>query len=291
MACTLLESDVEIGGVLVVHLYGQIIEFYKLYEKAKSLGILLVEDVAQAQGGKYNNAQPAGSLGDFSIFSFGHTKILDCGGGGALLTNDRSLFTKARANAIELHPKIENADLQYANFKELYYRIWDENRKDARNLIKISDLGNQYRSLFLHAADIKIVSYLYKKMPRLNGIVKKRLENYNEYRAQLAGCDKIQIVEMSDNSVPWRFVFLVKSCVRDELMHFLRKRSVDVSSWYPPLFVFVKNNMPINKLCPKSQEFASCVVNLWVGPNLDREKVIKNCDNVLEFFEQKPYIV
>ena len=52
-----------------------------------SAGCLSSEDAAQSLGGTYQG-QAHGSFGDFSIFSFGGTKIISAGGEGALLFDD-----------------------------------------------------------------------------------------------------------------------------------------------------------------------------------------------------------
>jgi dTDP-4-amino-4,6-dideoxygalactose transaminase len=56
--------------------------------------ILLIEDAAQAVGGKYQNKK-LGSFGSFGCFSFNADKIISCGEGGALSVNDEALYQKA----------------------------------------------------------------------------------------------------------------------------------------------------------------------------------------------------
>src|SRR3989442_15874925 len=56
-------------------------------------GIHVIEDSAEAIGSKYRQS-PAGSLGDFGVFSFHGSKTLTTGEGGMLVTNDQQLYER-----------------------------------------------------------------------------------------------------------------------------------------------------------------------------------------------------
>jgi len=78
-------------AVIVPHMFGSPADL----EKIESVGIEVIEDCAQAIGSKYGNRQ-AGSIGRFSIMSFYANKVMACGEGGALLSNDERLLKVAR---------------------------------------------------------------------------------------------------------------------------------------------------------------------------------------------------
>ncbi|MBI3584946.1 MAG: DegT/DnrJ/EryC1/StrS family aminotransferase [Nitrospinae bacterium] len=75
------------AAVIVVHLFGQPATIDEIIDYAKRKSIFVIEDAAQAFGGVYKNGAKLGTLGDIGIFSFGYEKIIDAGGGGAILTN------------------------------------------------------------------------------------------------------------------------------------------------------------------------------------------------------------
>ena len=61
---------------------------------ARKHKLLVIEDAAQACGGSYRG-KPLGSMGHAGAFSFNHYKILSCGEGGAVVTNDKAVYHRA----------------------------------------------------------------------------------------------------------------------------------------------------------------------------------------------------
>jgi dTDP-4-amino-4,6-dideoxygalactose transaminase len=89
------------AAVIAVHLFGQPAPIDEIIDYAKGKSIFVIEDAAQSFGGIYKNGKKLGTLGDIGIFSFGYEKIIDAGGGGAILTNRLDIST-------ELKKKTEN---------------------------------------------------------------------------------------------------------------------------------------------------------------------------------------
>ena len=84
-------------AIMVVHLYGRVMDMVPVREIAKRHGLKVIEDSAQAHGARFGG-QRAGSLGDAAGFSFYPGKNLGClGDGGAVTTNDDALAEKVRA--------------------------------------------------------------------------------------------------------------------------------------------------------------------------------------------------
>jgi dTDP-4-amino-4,6-dideoxygalactose transaminase len=75
-------------AIIPVHLYGQATDLLPLQALAQRYGLKILEDVAQAFGGKYKGKR-LGTIGDASAFSFFPTKNLGAyGDAGLLTTND-----------------------------------------------------------------------------------------------------------------------------------------------------------------------------------------------------------
>ena len=92
-----LSSIFDVGAVLVTHFYGLICDIAPIAEACSAHGIPLIEDAAQAFGAKLAGKR-AGALADVGIFSFGLLKHVTGFFGGAVLTKDRKLDAKIRAD-------------------------------------------------------------------------------------------------------------------------------------------------------------------------------------------------
>ena len=73
-------------AVIPVDLYGNMPDYDRLREIASRHGVAIIEDAAEAVGGRYKG-RPAGALGDTGVYSFHGSKILTTGEGGLLATD------------------------------------------------------------------------------------------------------------------------------------------------------------------------------------------------------------
>ncbi len=82
-------------AIMPVHVFGRPAEMTEIAELAKSRGIYIIEDAAEAHGAQYDGKQ-VGSFSDISSFSFFANKIITTGEGGICLTNDENLAGRMR---------------------------------------------------------------------------------------------------------------------------------------------------------------------------------------------------
>ncbi len=82
-------------AIMVVHTYGHPVEMEPVIKLAKKYGLYVIEDAAEANGEKYKEKK-TGSLGDIACFSYYANKILTCGEGGMVVTNNESWAERAR---------------------------------------------------------------------------------------------------------------------------------------------------------------------------------------------------
>lgn len=81
-------------AVIPVHIQGFPCKMGEICKIAKKHNIFVLEDACQADGGTYNGKR-LGTIGDAGALSFNYYKIITCGEGGALLTNNRTIFERA----------------------------------------------------------------------------------------------------------------------------------------------------------------------------------------------------
>ncbi len=83
-------------AVLLVHMSGAPGDLDGILEVARSAGLPVVEDCAQASGASYKG-KPIGSQGDLAIFSFQLNKNMTAGEGGMVVCNDEHLYKRCFA--------------------------------------------------------------------------------------------------------------------------------------------------------------------------------------------------
>ncbi|MCW8876892.1 MAG: DegT/DnrJ/EryC1/StrS family aminotransferase [Kangiellaceae bacterium] len=78
-------------AVNVVHMCGSMAKLDEIKAICEKHSIVLLEDACQAVGGSYKG-QALGSIGDVGCFSFDSVKTITCGEGGAVITNQESIY-------------------------------------------------------------------------------------------------------------------------------------------------------------------------------------------------------
>lgn len=79
------------SAIVGVHAFGNPCAIRELEILAKDMKIKLFFDSAHAFGAKYHDSY-LGGFGDAEVFSFSATKLLPCGEGGVITTNDDSIY-------------------------------------------------------------------------------------------------------------------------------------------------------------------------------------------------------
>jgi perosamine synthetase len=102
-----------IAAIMPVHVLGHPVETQRLKKLAQTYDIPVVEDASEALGSR-DSGMPVGSQGLASCYSFNGNKILTCGGGGMVATDDpdfafriRHLTTQAKTSKFEyIHDEV-----------------------------------------------------------------------------------------------------------------------------------------------------------------------------------------
>jgi perosamine synthetase len=213
----------------------------------KKRGVAFIEDAAQAFGSKTSDDVYVGTIGDIGSFSFSPHKIVACGQGGALVTND----------------------------KDTYERI--ERLKDFGRLAGGADV-HDYFGINSKFTDIQAVIGL-EQLKKLPARIKLKKEMLGKYIVGLGNI--VEHLHFTPSAVPWfQDIYVDK---RDELMFFLKGKGVQTRPLYPALHtqkIFARpNDFPV------ATEYAS--KGLWLPSSLslsDRD-LIYVCDQIKAFYK------
>ncbi len=81
-------------AIMPVHMCGSMANLDELQSICKAHNLILIEDSSQATGATYKG-KPLGSIGDLGCLSLDYVKIITCGEGGAVLTNNERYYTNS----------------------------------------------------------------------------------------------------------------------------------------------------------------------------------------------------
>jgi dTDP-4-amino-4,6-dideoxygalactose transaminase len=191
-----------VQAVVVVHLYGQLLELDELAALAARHGVPIVEDCAQALGATRFGKGP-GRHGRVTCLSFDPTKVIGaCGSGGALLTNDPEIARIARR--LRYHGHAGN-------------RVYDM-------------VGYNWQMDSIQAAIIDV------KLDHLASWQDQRARIAETFRKGIAARQDIRPLATLEGNVHNHHKFVIQAERRDALQKHLTERGVQTSIHYnPPL--------------------------------------------------------
>ena len=123
-------------AVIASHLHGGLVDMPRLVDAAKSNGLAVVEDACQASGAIVYG-RPAGTWGDVGTFSFGGSKLLTAGRGGAVVTRHADAAQRMKVYCEEGNDAFPLSELQAAVLMPQWQKLSERHvhrSKSARNL-------------------------------------------------------------------------------------------------------------------------------------------------------------
>ncbi|MCI0381146.1 MAG: aminotransferase class V-fold PLP-dependent enzyme [Gemmataceae bacterium] len=125
--------------IIASHLHGGVVPMRELTELARVHKIAVIEDAAQCPGARVQG-QMAGRWGDVGIFSFGGSKLLSAGRGGAFVTERADLHQRARNWQLRGNLVCPLSELQAAVLLPQLARLDERNAKRQSAVEKLRQL-------------------------------------------------------------------------------------------------------------------------------------------------------
>ena len=232
-------------AICIVHLYGRCAMTDKIAEMCKKYNLKLVEDNAQAHGGRFEG-QRTGSLGDAAGHSFYPGKNLGAlGDAGAVTTNDEELTNAIRALA------------NYGSQKKYVFKYTGRNSRLDEIQAAILDVKLKYLDEDI-AKRQKVAAYYYDHINNPLIDLPTRLPN--------------------ENNVYHLFPIIVKDGKRDALHDYLEQNGIGTVIHYPiaphKQECYDKEVWNIPKLSlPITEYLADAELSIPISPCMTKEQM------------------
>ena len=264
--------------LIAVHNFGMPLEIDKICNWAKGKNIFLIEDVCNAIGATYKE-KPLGTFGDAAFFSFGYAKIIEYGVGGATFIKDEDLRLKVKNNISSLGEYSEahkNKDIEYQRrLREI------RQNADTQTPSVYLPLYKEYSDYLLYRINSKTETEIRQLLNNPDNNIEERAQKALRYRNEIKS-DKVKHIDEVPGQVYWRYNLLVDPEIRDDLIMELRKNSILVSTWFPPIIELFEKNIDMNKYSG-SRTFSRQVINLFVDQRVSQTDVSKAIEVINKF--------
>ncbi len=119
-------------AVIATHLHGEQVDMPPLRQLADQHGFAIVEDACQAHGA-HVAGKPSGAWGDVGVTSFGGSKLVTAGRGGAVLTDRDDVVQRIRLYTQRGNDAYPLSEMQAAVLLPQYDRLGERNARRWRN--------------------------------------------------------------------------------------------------------------------------------------------------------------
>jgi perosamine synthetase len=241
-------------AIIAVHYAGCPCLIEELKKIAEENNLILIEDVAESFGGKFNGKM-AGTFGDAAMFSFCQNKIITTGEGGAIVTDSKEIYEKMKL--IRSHGRQE-----------------DDNYKKTLEYLDYITLGYNFRM-----AEI-IAALGTSQMKKVDKLIKMRRENAKYYKKKLAGISEIIIPEQDDNyfNVYQMFTINIKDGEekRNDLIKKMETAGIGTKIYFHPIHLSKYYKNEFGYKCgdlPITEKISNQVLSLPMYPELSKKEI------------------
>ena len=241
--------------IIPVHLYGQMADMDAIGKIAAKHKLPIIEDCAQCTGATYRGQQ-AGTIGEFSCWSFYPSKNLGAFGDGG------ATWAKSKENLDKL-------------FK---LRNYGQSKRYHHDIIGINSRLDEIQAAILGA-----------QLPYVNEWNVRRREIAKRYTDGLK--DVVQTPVELPNSVHVYHLYVIQTDYRDELQTYLADRGVGTLIHYPipahrqEAYKFL--GYPAGSL-PNTEKIVKRILSLPLYPELEDGQVDAVIEAIKDFYGSKP---
>jgi len=248
--------------LILVSVLGLVPQMEKIVEICKDNNIIILEDVCESMGSKYQD-QYLGTFGDVSVFSLFYGHHLSTIEGGLICTNDEEI-----------------SDLIYSMRSHGWGRDWSKQKQaEYKNKHQISDFDFLYSFFYpgfnLRATDLQAYIGL-AQIDKLDLFAKKREENFQYYWENIK--NTMLSLDNPITSFVSNFAYPVVTKNRDEVVQNLVSSGIETrpliagSMANKPFWKGRSDNMPNSELIDK---FGFYVPNNQDLKQEDMQKICK----------------
>lgn len=276
-------------ALIWVHQYGCISQVEQVSSLSKKKGWVLIEDAALTFGVQVNG-HAAGTLGDCGILSFGKSKIVEVGYGGAIVINHGSLedalTTSILKEAQVTLQQVEKNEDKLIEFDKAFKAAYNNRHEDFRRGRLTMQLHNALSDCPPLLVSLNETLLDQSTPPGFLSSAGHRIDLRNDracWWAERFSKPKYPVIGTIEHTAGtyWRFNLLVEPNLRHRILKSGLKKELKISSWFPPLYWLAP--VPV-VLGNQSQDlaFADSVLNLpvdgiedWESYAADIERLIK----------------
>lgn len=193
-------------ALLLVHTAGNMAEADSIKKICEEKGIFLVEDISRSIGTTYRG-RPAGTFGDIGVFSMDAYSTVTCGEGGAIITDDASLYKLCNEYSDHGHDHLGTT-----------------RREDLHKY-----MGTGFRISELHAAvglaQIRKLPEILGKQRRLHRILEESLQG-------ISGVRLCEIPDRSGSSGAYLSILLPGEIEAAKAIRALETEKIPFAYWY-----------------------------------------------------------
>lgn len=226
-----------IEAVICPHMYGNPIkDLDEIVNFCHEHDAVVIEDCASAMGATSEKYQ-LGEMGDYIIYSTGHSKIIDVGIGGILASKKNSLEEIEKVEK-QLPMKPANFEDETSFFSKLYRFLRNNGNCTAIEKMIYENMANSCKQLFVFQISDDEKDRIGKSLDCLDNVVLSRRNGWNQYNS-LINNGIISKYSFENGAVPWRFNFFISSKYRQKFIQKCLEAYIPISDWYPnvmPMF-------------------------------------------------------